>query len=262
MGRDRAPVIPWPWLARDGAALVGASPPVADIGAQRRSRVSQLPRAPEAAFESTGGGQLVAFVAGMDAAARPMSDAEAAQKLRDPFATLVLRRGVFPRTLAEVLKALNDQNGDSGSVPQQRNFLVGEGSQIAFDPSATQPNRALRYVIARARAGDTRVLISTAAGGPPGGFLQLIAWDADAGAFNFYERPGRGDLVLDRKLEGGPDRPDARPGLLPLPRQRRTRDEGAQEALEQLEVAKCHRLGGHPAPGFALADRSNVPRRR
>ena len=186
---------PWPWLLPMALALVGASPPVADIGAQRRSRVSELPRAPEAAFESTGGGQLVAFVEGMDAASRPMSEGEAAQKLRDPFATLVLRKGVFPRTLAEVLKALNDRNGDAGSVPQQRNFLVGEGSQIPFDPAAAQPNRSVRFVVARARAGDTRVLISTAAGGPPGGFLQLIAWDADAGSFNFYG-PGRGDLVV------------------------------------------------------------------
>ena len=55
-----------------------------------------------------------------------------------------------------------------------------------------RPNRTGRcdIVIARARAGDTRVLISTAAGGPPGGFLQLIAWDADSGSFNFYERLG------------------------------------------------------------------------
>ncbi|HEX8650246.1 MAG TPA: hypothetical protein VF708_05350 [Pyrinomonadaceae bacterium] len=127
---------------------------------------------------------------GIDAVARPMTDAEIAAELNDPLALLVLRKGVFPSTLQDVLQALEAQNNSPGGLPTQSIFLVGEGSQIQFSPASSKLKRQLRYVITRSalNSNNVDILISAGAGGAPRGFVQVIAWDDKNKVFNYYER--------------------------------------------------------------------------
>jgi hypothetical protein len=148
----------------------------------------------QAGLASAGGG-IFRFIMGLDAAPQNMSDADAAATLNDPFAVLLLRRGTFPQTLADLLAALDAVNNEPAGVPTQRNFLVGEGSQIAWTPATANLDRHLRWAIARssptAPGGEVDLLISTGAQGDPARiFLQVLAWDSVQRVFNYYMRQG------------------------------------------------------------------------
>jgi hypothetical protein len=52
--------------------------------------------------------------------------------LNDRFATLILRRGVFPTTLRALLAALDAHAGALIALPQQTTFVVAEGGMIPF----------------------------------------------------------------------------------------------------------------------------------
>jgi hypothetical protein len=131
---------------------------------------------------------LLQLLEGIDSNYRPIPDA-AKDALKDPMAVLLFKRGTFPSTLAETLKALEIGNNDATSgVPGQRSFLIGEGGEVPFSPATNDLDRTLRYVVARFRGNDANVLLSTSAPAPDAGFLQVIAWDAENGVFNYYER--------------------------------------------------------------------------
>ena len=90
---------------------------------------------------------------GADAAPRKMTAAEV-KELGDPFATLLLARGKFPRSGEEVV------DGDPGGVRKGdplktlRTFVVGEGSQLARGDSAGgRPRRCASS--SRSAAGRT-----------------------------------------------------------------------------------------------------------
>src|SRR5687768_17513665 len=64
---------------------------------------------------------LYGFVKGLDAVPAPLPAAGLAG-LRDPFAELLLKRGVFPLTLPALLQALDARNADPEGVPDQQVF--------------------------------------------------------------------------------------------------------------------------------------------
>lgn len=119
-----------------------------------------------------------------------MSPAEQAA-LNDPFATLILRRGVFPTTLRALLAALDAYAGTPVALPQQTTFVVAEGGMIPF-AEAPALRRGFRFVVARGRDNATPDLfVSTAAPfDSPQQFLQVLSWDEPGGAFQYYERRG------------------------------------------------------------------------
>lgn len=136
-------------------------------------------------------GRVYRFVLGIDPAPVAMSAEEVETLLRDPFAQLLLRKGTFPLTLRELLSALDAVNGDPEGLPQQKNFLVGDGGQIPWTPETADVNRLLRFAVVRARGSDARVMVSASTSIDSGEqFLQLIAWDSANAVFNFYERRG------------------------------------------------------------------------
>jgi hypothetical protein len=125
------------------------------------------------------------LVVGIDAK-RPveMSDAEIAGQLNDPLATVVLRQSHFPKDVHEVLAVLDA----AGALLQTHAFLASEGGQI--QDRVTPIDRQFRWVITRADQ-DQRpdLLISTGAEGDLSqSFLQILAWDAVNGVFNYYQR--------------------------------------------------------------------------
>jgi hypothetical protein len=139
--------------------------------------------------ESLQPGRVHRFVVGEDTAARVLTQDEAARELGDPFATLLLLRGIFPRTAGEVLEAL-DRAAPSGD-PLRRSlfFLVGEGSQIPMSSATAAVNRNLRFVVARGVGAEgADVLVS--AFHPDTGDVELMSWDRRAGGFNYYQTVG------------------------------------------------------------------------
>lgn len=134
---------------------------------------------------SLSAGVLYRFVMGVDAQPARM-DPLAVEALGDPLAVVLLRRGLFPLTVGEVLQGLNA----AGALPDQRSYLVGEAGQIPADQGL---ERDFRFVIVRGqRAGQADLLISAGAVGDPAtAFLQIAAWDDAAGLFNYYMRIDR-----------------------------------------------------------------------
>jgi hypothetical protein len=127
---------------------------------------------------------LYRFLAGADSDFVPMSAAEAAG-LHDPMAAL-LHTGEFPLTVQKLLAALDE----GGRVPVQASFLVSEAGQIPPE-KAPGLTRDIRFAITRGRGSDIDLAVSTSAVGDPRQvFLQVLAWDDDAGVFNYYMRVG------------------------------------------------------------------------
>jgi hypothetical protein len=80
-------------------------------------------------------GRINQSIEGQPDGQREMTDEEVARLLNDPMATLVLRRGQFPRTLGdELLDALDQHDASPEDLPDTASFLVSEGGQIKFKP--------------------------------------------------------------------------------------------------------------------------------
>lgn len=145
----------------------------------------------ESEHESLQPDTLHRFVLGLDEHPRPM--AQAGQELGDPFARLLLARGVFPLSLREVLRELGRFDEDAAGLPDQQVFLAADGGQIPWSPETDAVARAFRLVVARGRNDDFRLLISASTvvdGEEDRHFLQIIGWDEEKGVFNYYERRG------------------------------------------------------------------------
>ena len=129
------------------------------------------------------------FVVGEDPAPWALTGEEAAAELGDPFATLLLLRGVFPRTAGEVLAALDRATIEGDPLRRGFFFLLGEGSQIPMTPATAAVDRNLRFLAARGTGPDgADVLIS--AFHPDEGNVELMSWDRRSGGFNYYQTVG------------------------------------------------------------------------
>lgn len=129
------------------------------------------------------------FIVGEDQGPTRLSQSEAAQELGDPFATLLLLQGKFPRTPAELFTAIDEATADGDPLRSQMSFILGEGSQIPFSTETASLIRSLRFLVARGSGVDgPDVLLS--APDPNGGFIELMAWDRRSGGFNYYRTVG------------------------------------------------------------------------
>lgn len=136
-------------------------------------------------------GRVYRAVRGLDELPRPMTDEELGTLLRDPFAELLLKRGVFPKTLRDLLSAFDATGGEAGGLPEQTCFLVAEGGQIPWTEQTANVRRGLRFAVVRRRGSEVPVMVS-ASTLPDSAeqFLQVIGWDSANGVFHFYERRG------------------------------------------------------------------------
>lgn len=127
--------------------------------------------------------QIHRFVEGEDVCVLPMSPSEVEEELGDPFATLLLRRGTFP----ESTDAIVDQLRQADPSLIRQSYVVGEGSQVPTTIAEREAPRNLRYVVSWGpSATSATIFLSTAPG--RSSFHQVLAWDAGAGKFNFYQR--------------------------------------------------------------------------
>jgi hypothetical protein len=128
------------------------------------------------------------FVLGEDAEPRVLDAAAAAAELADPFATLLLLQGTFPRTAGEVLTSLDNVVKEDSPLRARMFFLLGEGSQIPFTPETASVNRNLRFVVATVGDRGPDLLLSSFT--PDEGDVELMAWDEVTGGFNYYRTVG------------------------------------------------------------------------
>lgn len=124
------------------------------------------------------------LILGIDESPIAMSPQDLATQLNDPFATKLLAAGIFPNTAGEVLHALEQVDGPGGALALQRFYVVGEGSQIPPSP-ATQVMRNMRFLVACGDGQDGPEVVVSAFH-PDQGMVELVAWDAVTGGFNFY----------------------------------------------------------------------------
>jgi hypothetical protein len=138
-------------------------------------------------------GKMYQFILGRDREPRIISPADGRARLADPFAQLVLFSGdPLPGSLRALLAQLDRFNADAGrGLPEQRSFVVADGGQIPWTEATDDLERAFRFAIIRQRTGGSEpdLLISASTNiDSDEAFLQVIGWDAAAGAFQFYER--------------------------------------------------------------------------
>lgn len=143
-------------------------------------------RLPSDALED---GVIHRFVVGEDTALRKLSPEEARAELGDPFATLLLRAGTFPRTGSEVLDALRAAVDPDDPLARTTFFLVGEGGQLPFDAETAAVDRSLRF-LATTGPGEEGPDVMISTGHPDSGDVELMAWDRASGGFNYYRTAG------------------------------------------------------------------------
>jgi hypothetical protein len=131
--------------------------------------------------------QIQRQISGVDTGESPLSAAEAAKQLNDPFGKLVLRKGVFPATVDDVLAAL-DKLKKPGALPAQASFFISESAHIPVDSASAGLKREFRIVITRTDAANSSIVMMNVPAGDRAGLLELIAWDASKKAFNYYRR--------------------------------------------------------------------------
>jgi len=129
------------------------------------------------------------FVVGEDRGPTPVGPAGLAE-LGDPFATLLLQKGVFPPNADQLLAAIDAATPENDPLRTEMTFLLGEGSQLP-GTGDEGPNRRLRFIVSRGRAPEGIDLLLSAAD-PANGLVELMAWDPTAGGFNYYRTVGRG----------------------------------------------------------------------
>jgi hypothetical protein len=128
------------------------------------------------------------FIVGKDTQPRALTTAEAAAELGDPFATLVLLKGTFPRTgeaVMEALKAAAPAGDPLGTDVQS--FVLGEGSQL---PAGASAGRGMRFVVATGGTGPDGPDVIISVFDPARGDVELMAWDRVRGGFNYYRTVG------------------------------------------------------------------------
>ena len=129
-------------------------------------------------------GKIYRFIEGVDHCVIPMDSQEIQQKLNDPFAIALLRKGIFPDSAKEISEAI----GESDLNVSQTSYVVGEGSQVPLSVAKRDQPRDLRYVITWGEnQNDAQIMLSIGVPASQSSFHQVISWDDQAKAFNYYE---------------------------------------------------------------------------
>jgi hypothetical protein len=150
------------------------------------------------AFDSVapfGGNVLHRFVVGADPAPRAMSPAEV-KKLADPFASLLLARGVFPRSGEEVLARIKAAVPKGSPLKLHSSFVLGEGSQLASTPESAGVDRTMRFVVTVGTGPNGPDVMFSVPDPKQRGLVELMAWDRKVGGFNYYRSTGNGSMWM------------------------------------------------------------------
>lgn len=140
------------------------------------------------AFEQIGSesNELLRFIVGEDSAPRAMTGEEMDRELGDPFARIILSKGIFPESAEQVLSAIDEGTSGGDSLRSQLSFVLGEDSQLSVQTDEIEStNRSTRFLVARGGAAHGPELIISASH-PLEGLVEVMAWDQQHQGFNFY----------------------------------------------------------------------------
>ena len=135
------------------------------------------------------------FVVGADPAPRAMSQAEI-KKLGDPFASLLLARGVVPRSGEEVLAKIKAAVPKGSPLKRHSSFILGEGSQLASTAQSAGVDRTMRFVITVGTGPNGPDLMFSVPDPKQPNLIELMAWDRKVGGFNYYRSTGHGAMWM------------------------------------------------------------------
>ena len=144
--------------------------------------------------------QAYRFIAGIDSCPQPLS-AAALAALQDPFAVNVLQKGLgnqalWPSAVEQIVSLVAAVPGFGAN---QKNYLIGEGSQITAATVARDQPRNLRYVLTWGANASPSVFVSAAPTGThpgkPASFLQVIGYDQTNNLFNYYQYVSVNDVA-------------------------------------------------------------------
>jgi hypothetical protein len=124
------------------------------------------------------------FIEGVDTGPQPMSDDEMSKLLIDPWGALVLRKRLYPDSLDGALRAL-DELPEESRHGKQDSYFVSESGNLPINLTLA---REFRMVVSRASADDSSIILVSAPAGDRQGFIELMSWDPNKRAFNFYRR--------------------------------------------------------------------------
>jgi hypothetical protein len=124
------------------------------------------------------------FVVGVDPAPRKLTAAET-RALGDPFATLLLAKGKFPRTAEAVIEGLRAAVPKGHALKELSTFLVGEGSQLPGRES-----EGLRFIVMLGRGRQGPDVFLSVADPKASHGVEVMAWKRGAGGFNYYRSTG------------------------------------------------------------------------
>lgn len=131
--------------------------------------------------------QIYQFIHGINSEPVVM-DNKIKEELHDPFMNLLLKQGILPLSLSQLLQALEATK----TVKERKIFHIAEGGQIPWSNMAAKLNRSFRLAIyIETSHNEDDIYISTGINvNSLDDFLQLMAWDNTKKGFNFYERRG------------------------------------------------------------------------
>jgi hypothetical protein len=135
------------------------------------------------------------FIVGADPAPRAMSAAEV-KALGDPFATLLLARGRFPRSGEEILARIKAAVPANSPLKKHSSFILGEGSQLASTTESAAVDRTLRFVVTMGMGPNGPDLMLSVPDPKQPDLVEVMAWDRKVGGFNYYRSTGDGAMWM------------------------------------------------------------------
>lgn len=126
------------------------------------------------------------LIIGEDRDVLRLTRAQAAEQLADPFATLMLLKGRFPNTAGDVLDGLDRATKKGDPLRKRSFFFLGEGSQVPARKENARVERNLRFLVTTGADPERGPDLMISTFHPESEDVELMAWDARAGGFNYY----------------------------------------------------------------------------
>lgn len=126
-------------------------------------------------------GKIYRYIEGIDTCVIPLSNSDI-DKLTDPFATALLRKGNFPDGVPAMTKGIKSSLGYDPTT-----YLVGEGSQIPTTVAGREMSRGLRYSMTWGpHAAEGEIMMSKLVPATINSLIEVMAFDEQTKKYNYY----------------------------------------------------------------------------
>lgn len=145
------------------------------------NKVNSAPTGNDITCPPAPAGKMYRFIEGIDKCLVPLSQSELEQ-LNDPFATKILRKGIYPNTVADLDKKIGDKLGYKPTT-----YIVGEGVQIPAAVSSRDNIRGLRYLFTWGNnENESKIMMSKLGATSKKSMTEVISFDEKSNEYNYY----------------------------------------------------------------------------